>query len=1181
MVIITEIPEDNRYGVFLSFRGVDTRLGFIDHLYKALIDAKIKTFLDDEEIETGEDLKPELEIAIKASKASIIVLSKNYASSTWCLDELVLILEQRLISDHIVIPIFYHVEPTDVRKQQNSFGDAMAKHQQTMEKETDVEKKSQRAEKMEKWKEALTAVADLKGKDAKGRRETEFIEEIVTNIYRMIGGSQITSLPYLFGMEDSIEVVSTWLKNGSSDDKADILTILGIPGIGKTTLARYVYGSNAHLFERSSFIEGIATKCNAQVYKLLDLQKQLLGDISTKCPVQGDDSLEYTLKIEKALTQRKMFIILDDVGSVDQLCLLLGRKGFHPGSKIIITTKDASLTDTYASSINHVVQPEHKNHLLKGLDRIASMELLSDHAFMSTSPKEGYEDVLNQLIKYCEGHPLALKVLGESLRNQPVAIWEDRIKVLKEETDSRINNVLRTSYDSIPSNNDKKLFKYISCFFAGLDRVFTGTILDACNICTLAGFRNLIDRCLLEMITEKCNDILMMHSLIQEMGRDVVRQESIMKPCKRSLLWCSEESLKVLKQKKGTGNIKGLALNMKMIEKEKLRRSFKLQTDTLNEMYDMMILHLDYIQINGSYENFPEELRWLHMHGFPSKSIPIELPTENLVALDLSYSNIVSFGDPQPLDSGKKRLFGSLKFLDLSFCEHLEKLGSFHEIPILQRLVVRNCISLIEICESLEHCAELVLIDVSYCNMLEKLPRAISKLKKLETLLLDGFNTGERQITIVRWFEISFLSSLVKLSLAHNNLSNESFPMDFSFLSMLKVLCLDGNPIVSMPNCVRSLIRLETLSMKACDMLTSVEHPPSTLQTLFVGVRPSSKNLLRRIVFDPEMSPLLLLTDLTSSDDVVVEGIVKKQPLADVEENLLNTLCWTDLDPIKTRHFQTVFRRNEKLQTQMYYEFGIFSTFYGGKDMPKWISNRSEGKSISFTIPSTSKNLRGLNFCYVQIVKGSEASYNSRLDFLYRFYLPIIRITNITQNHTWIYYHCSNTTISVDEENLTFLSHWMFGMNEMVGGDQITITIGDPFNNYECGFSLVYDDDDDDDESNEEEVEDVLGYYKSWNHIIGGDLSSFQITTGEYILHDMNFRRYGRDILFYFNIVPSESRYKDDDNRFFRAFSKRKSDKHIRAHEDVERLGMYGIRMQLDLSWVLSFRIELLKIEFK
>ncbi|KAL7618205.1 hypothetical protein Lser_V15G03640 [Lactuca serriola] len=159
----------HRYDVFLSFRGLDTRHSFTNHLYKALIDANIITFLDDEEIETGEALKPELESAIKASRASIIILSKNYATSTWCLDELVLILEQRMISDHIVIPIFYHVEPTHVRMQQSSFGDALFKHKQTMDEEMDENKRRQWAQKIDRWSKALTEVANLKGNEVNGR----------------------------------------------------------------------------------------------------------------------------------------------------------------------------------------------------------------------------------------------------------------------------------------------------------------------------------------------------------------------------------------------------------------------------------------------------------------------------------------------------------------------------------------------------------------------------------------------------------------------------------------------------------------------------------------------------------------------------------------------------------------------------------------------------------------------------------------------------------------------------------------------------------------------------------------------------------------------------------------------------------------------------------------------------
>ncbi|KAI3739171.1 hypothetical protein L2E82_29568 [Cichorium intybus] len=121
------------------------------------------------------------------------------------------------------------------------------------------------------------------------------------------------------------------------------------------------------------------------------------------------------------------------------------------------------------------------------------------------------------------------------------------------------------------------------------------------------------------------------------MGRFIVHQEYPYKPWKRSRLWHHEETLKVLKKNKGTEKILGLALDMQRREKEKIK------TDAFRNMDNLMLLQLNYVQISGSYENFPKELRWLCMHGFFLKSIPSNLPMENLVALDMSYSNIESF----------------------------------------------------------------------------------------------------------------------------------------------------------------------------------------------------------------------------------------------------------------------------------------------------------------------------------------------------------------------------------------------------------------------------------------------------------------------------------------------------------------------------------------------------------
>ncbi|KAL4585109.1 hypothetical protein LXL04_009724 [Taraxacum kok-saghyz] len=698
------------------------------------------------------------------------------------------------------------------------------------------------------------------------------------------------------------------------------------------------------------------------------------------------------------------------------------------------------------------------------------------------------------------------------------------------------------------------------------DKDVTETILEACDINTRSGIKNLIDRCLLDI---RRNNELKMHQLVQEMGRFEVHQESPEKPWKRSLLWFHEESLIVLKRKMVKGNVKGLAFGMCIHEKEKSGASIELKTDALSNMDSLNLLQLNYVCVNGSYENFPKELKSLCMHGFCLKSIPSNLPMEHLVALDMSYSNIESFircySDPQQLEkrqnldldmdkacSKGKRFLPSLKILNLSNCEQLSSLGDFDQLPALERLIVRNCVSLVEVCESVEQCVELVFIDLSYCNKLQKLPRNIGMLKKVKRMVLDGCNLGGSQIKKnkymdslelckanntrtsssafigdiprdVKLFAISLPSSLVILSLANNSLSTGSFPMDFSYLSMLKKLNLDGNPIEAMPSCVRTLPRLEKLTMENCKKLKSVEHPPCTLRDLSLYLGGPPKGSVEKLLFAQDMSPLNLSygTILAAPRVYEIEGMFKIQPMVDVDGKVLGSLGWTKLDSLNERRMGT---NSSESEIQMFYEFGIFSTVYERDEMPSWFRQRSEGPSISFTIPSSPNKLRGLNFCSVHTFKSFKESVLYQDGRRYGTPMtPMITVSNVTKNQMWIYERHHDRH---DRKRWVLLSHWMFGMNEMEVGDHVTITVTDRSlsSPKECGVSIVYDDG--------EEEEDALGYYKSWNHIIGGDLSPFQITTGEYILNKRPTRLFGIELErfdlfpFHHKFIAADARYR-------------------------------------------------------
>ncbi|KAI3754371.1 hypothetical protein L1987_54154 [Smallanthus sonchifolius] len=159
MASTSSTPIHYIYDLFLSFNGEDTRYSFTAHLYEALRQAGITTFMDDNGIHEGQELKPKIKNSIKKSKASVIVISNNFAKSSWCLYELWLILKQRRKGGHFVLPVFYGVDPSDVRNQRESF---------KIKAEEGAEGTKWTEDNVKRWKKALTKVANLKGMVASG-----------------------------------------------------------------------------------------------------------------------------------------------------------------------------------------------------------------------------------------------------------------------------------------------------------------------------------------------------------------------------------------------------------------------------------------------------------------------------------------------------------------------------------------------------------------------------------------------------------------------------------------------------------------------------------------------------------------------------------------------------------------------------------------------------------------------------------------------------------------------------------------------------------------------------------------------------------------------------------------------------------------------------------------------------
>ncbi|XP_065625302.1 disease resistance protein RPV1-like, partial [Quercus suber] len=295
----------------------------------------IHTFRDND-LERGEGIAAELLKTIENSTWSIIVFSKNYASSTWCLDELAKIIECRE-NNQLVLPIFYKVDPCEVRKQQGKFGEALTRHENNFNDK----------EKVQRWRKALLKAGGISGWDCKNSsNECELIQEIVEKISKSkLNQMELHVAKYPVGIKSRAEALITRLDIESNED-IHMVAIYGLGGVGKTTIAKDIYNKISHHFKEKVFLENVRERSETDE-GIICLQKILLSEIFEGRNLKVHNVSIGITMINECLCQKRVLIILDDVDNLDQIEKLLGKcDQFAAGSRIIMTTRNKCLLVT-------------------------------------------------------------------------------------------------------------------------------------------------------------------------------------------------------------------------------------------------------------------------------------------------------------------------------------------------------------------------------------------------------------------------------------------------------------------------------------------------------------------------------------------------------------------------------------------------------------------------------------------------------------------------------------------------------------------------------------------------------------------------------------------------------------------------------------------------------------------
>ncbi|KAH0693621.1 hypothetical protein KY285_020718 [Solanum tuberosum] len=181
--------------------------------------------------------------AIKESQVALVVFSKNYATSRWCLNELMENMERKDENGQTVIPVFYDVDPSDVRNQRESFAESFAKHESNYKDDVDG------VQKVQGWRAALTAAANLKGYDIRDGIESENIQQIVDHISFKLCKSaySLSSLQNVVGINAHLEKLKSRLQIEVNDVR--IVGIWGIGGVAVTTRNRHLIDKDDAIYE--------------------------------------------------------------------------------------------------------------------------------------------------------------------------------------------------------------------------------------------------------------------------------------------------------------------------------------------------------------------------------------------------------------------------------------------------------------------------------------------------------------------------------------------------------------------------------------------------------------------------------------------------------------------------------------------------------------------------------------------------------------------------------------------------------------------------------------------------------------------------------------------------------------------------------------------------------------------
>nr|KYP58388.1 Putative disease resistance protein At4g11170 family [Cajanus cajan] len=790
------------------------------------------------------------------------------------------------INKQIVIPVFYNVDPSDVRHQKGTYGDALAKHERSKRNQA----------KVQSWRYALNITANLSGfHSSKYGDEVELIEEIVKCLSTKLNLMYQSELTELVGIEERIADLESVLCLGSTID-VRVIGIWGMGGIGKTTIAAALYNRLCFEYEGCCFMANITEE--SEKHGMIYLKNKIISILLKENDLHIGTPNGVPPYVKRRLVRKKVFVVLDDISDSEQLENLVGALDwFGSGSRIIVTTRDKGVLGKRVDIVYEA----------KALKYDEAIKLFMMNAFKQSCLDLEWIELSRRVIQYANGNPLVLKVLGSFLYGKSKLEWESQLEKLKKMPHAKIQNVLRLTYDRL-DREEKNIFLYIACFLKGYEIRRIIYLLDACGFSTIIGLKVLKDKALIIEAKGSGISIVSMHDLIQEMGWEIVREECIEDPGKRTRLWDPNDIHLVLKNNTGTKAIKSITFNLSKFDEvcsspQVFAKMQQLKFLNFSQHYgDEQILYLP-----KGLESLPNDLRLFHWVSYPLKSLPQSFCAENLIELKMPWSRVEKLWD------GIQNL-EHLKKIDLSNSKNLLEVPDFSKASNLEEVELSACENLRNVHPSILSLNKLVRLNLFDCKALTSL-RSDSHLRSLRDLFLGGCSRLQE-------FSVSS-ENMKKLILTSTAINIERVPLSIKHLS-----------------------NLEKLDLSNCKRLYSLPELPLSIKEFYA----TNCSSLENVMFTLSAVEILKAYKMHT----------KFQNCVKLDEHSLSAIgvnAHVNIKKVAYDHLSTIGTK---------FLDGPVDVIYPGSKVPEWFLYRTTRASVTIDFSSAPcSKIMGFIFCVI------------------------------------------------------------------------------------------------------------------------------------------------------------------------------------------------------------------------